>query len=190
MFSGHVDEHGNQQRIMKKIAQGFTLIELMIVALIVAILVAIAVPSYQGYIVRANRSHAQAAVLRAAQWMERAATAQGVYPTQLAPGLEFVEGGAYTVCLVGGELADGVTLPAPHPQCAAVGATEMTATVSNPPMKTVTASDAAFALVAYRNASGANASDKCGDFAVDNVGVRGLIGQDKSITAITTCWGK
>ena len=66
---------------MRNLQQGFTLIEVMVVVAIVGILSAIAYPSYTEYIARGHRAEARANLLQAAQWMERAATANGTYPT-------------------------------------------------------------------------------------------------------------
>jgi type IV pilus assembly protein PilE len=67
--------------------RGFTLIEVMIVVAILSILTAIALPSYNEYIRRGHRADARAGLLQAAQYLERAATASGVYPTALPANL-------------------------------------------------------------------------------------------------------
>ena len=81
--------------------RGFTLIEVMIVVAIVAILSAIALPSYQEYIRRGHRAEARAALLQAAQWLERAATATGTYPltASFPTTLTTMQSGRYTVAV-------------------------------------------------------------------------------------------
>ena len=73
---------------MKHKNQGFTLIELMIVVAIIGILSAIAYPSYQAYIRRGARADARAGLMAAQQWLERAVTATGTYPTTLPATLQ------------------------------------------------------------------------------------------------------
>lgn len=78
---------------------GFTLIEVMIVVAIIGILSSIAYPSYTEYVRKGHRASAKAALLQAAQWMERAATATGTYPVtaNFPANLKTVEGDRYTI---------------------------------------------------------------------------------------------
>ncbi len=64
--------------------KGMTLIELMIVVAIIGIISAIAYPSYQSYVQKTRRTAAQGKMLELAQWMERAYTTNGSYPTAIA----------------------------------------------------------------------------------------------------------
>jgi type IV pilus assembly protein PilE len=58
---------------------GFTLIELMIAVVIIGILASIAYPSYQQYVLKANRADAKAILMESAQFMERYFTTNNTY---------------------------------------------------------------------------------------------------------------
>jgi type IV pilus assembly protein PilE len=58
---------------------GFTLVELLIAVVVVAILAAIAIPSYSAYVIRGQRAAAKAALVQAAQYLERNYTTNGCY---------------------------------------------------------------------------------------------------------------
>ena len=80
--------------------KGFTLVELLVVISIIGILSAIAYPSYAEHVRRGYRSEARSAMLQAAQWLERAATATGSYPTAALPGgMATVPSGRYGIVL-------------------------------------------------------------------------------------------
>src|SRR5450755_3375355 len=72
---------------MKKVQQGFTLIELMIVVAIIGILAAIAIPAYQNYTVRAQVS--EGLTLAAAA---KAAVSESFSNTGQAPATRLVAG--------------------------------------------------------------------------------------------------
>ncbi len=78
---------------MKKVQQGFTLIELMIVVAIIGILAAVAIPAYQDYIGRAQASEAVHLLGALKTPIEEYVSQEGAFPdsTTLA-GLGTVKG--------------------------------------------------------------------------------------------------
>ncbi len=71
---------------MKRVQQGFTLIELMIVVAIVGILAAIALPAYQDYTVRAKVSEGLARLAEAKTSVAEFYSAKGTFPATASAG--------------------------------------------------------------------------------------------------------
>ena len=69
---------------MKRLQQGFTLIELMIVVAIVGILAAIALPAYQDYVVRSKMSEAIAAIAACKTSVSEYASSHTTFPPDVA----------------------------------------------------------------------------------------------------------
>ena len=68
---------------MKRVQQGFTLIELMIVVAIVGILAAIALPAYQDYIVRSKMSEGVAAIAACKTSVSEYASTKQAWPADV-----------------------------------------------------------------------------------------------------------
>lgn len=105
----------------RQVLQGMTLIELLVVLLIIGIVSALALPMYREQVQRSHRAHARAALVRMAQWMERAATAQGTYPrsdtqpSEIPDAVLSVEGERYTLSAMSSTGSTFILTASPSP---------------------------------------------------------------------------
>lgn len=143
---------------MKNTLRGFTLIELMIAVAVVGILAAIAYPSFTEQVRKSRRADAKAALVSAAQTMERFYTENNSYAAATA-----------------GDVA-GSTIPDHAPTDRAHA--QRTYDIALNPAPTATG----FTITATR--AGVQASDStCGDYTITNTGVKSV-----SIGTVANCW--
>lgn len=125
---------------------GFTLIELMITVAIVAIIAAVALPSYQGYVVRTQRSAASSCLNEMAAFMER------VYATNLQY-----------------DQNNGTATALPAVQCRTDNAARYALSLSAATARTFTVSAVPQGAQATRDAA-------CGTLTLDQAGTKGVSG--------------
>lgn len=150
--------------------RGFTLIELMITVAIVGILSAIAVPSYNKYVLRANRANAKTALLSIAQRLEQNYTLTGRYDQNqagVAINNAMITTWGMDQVPLGGVARYTLTFAAGQPA------------LGPPPT---------FVLIA--TPVNAQATDTCGNLQIDNRNLKGANGQGNRNQITIDCWDK
>jgi len=150
----------------RRLATGFTLIELMITVAIIAIIAAVAYPAYTDQLAKGRRAEARTALLDGAQWMERF----------------YSENFRYNQNTAG--VAVGTLFAAQYPGVPASGGRTYNLGFENLAAGT-------YRLVATR--TGTMASDRCGDFVITHTGAKGVKNFDSSrfaneAAAVQACW--
>ena len=148
--------------------RGFTLMELMIVVAIVGIVASIAIPSYQESVRKSRRAAARAQLLEVAQYMQRFYSQNDSFAA--TPG--------GTAVTIPGDLAR-------VPRTTASGAQSYTISFAAPASGASNPSIASFRIQAVRRAGSPVAGDKCGDFTLENTGVRNVVNATETAA---NCW--
>ena len=144
-------------------ARGFTLIELMVTVAVIGILAGIAYPSYLGYVQRANRADAKAALLENAQFLER----------------NFTEVNKYHQDATGAAIGLPVTASPRE-----TGATALYSIALDTSSASAT-SATTYRLLATPVSGRSMAGDACGTFTLNHLGQKGVSGASLSAAE---CW--
>ena len=153
-------------------AHGFTLIEMMIVVAIIGILAAIAYPAYIEQVAKGRRAQAKAQLVAGQLWMERF----------------YSENYRYDQNSAGTAATDASQFPARFSTAPAAG--------DGTPVYDIglsTPGRDSYIITATRR-SGSMASDKCGNFTIDNLGRKSIAAGTYASSygslanAITACW--
>lgn len=146
--------------------KAFTLVELMVTVAIAGILAAIAIPSYQGSVMKSRRADAQGALAGLANAMERHFTQANTYCDS---------GGADGANSCGAAGTNDTGSPSIYPaQSPASGSAAYNLTISAVTATTYTLS---------ATPTGAQANDKCGTLTLTHTGVK-----DVSSASVEECW--
>lgn len=138
------------------------MIELIVVMVIIGILAAIAIPSYVAYIQRSNRSDARAQMLLLTQWMERFRNENSAYD---APA----NSGNPPAIPAGLQCSPAI----PNPGC-------LNYTIA------IAATAGTYILTAAPVLGGPMATDECGTFSLNHLGVRAISGTG----TMALCWNR
>ncbi|MDE2316454.1 MAG: prepilin-type N-terminal cleavage/methylation domain-containing protein [Xanthomonadaceae bacterium] len=154
---------------------GFSLLELMIVVAIIAVLAAIAIPSYESYVVKTNRSAAEGCLSQYASYMERFYTTNLRYDETPA--------------------ASGTAAGTPNPVIGTTGATSGAPTLvldcagtaqtgNNYEYSVPTPSATSYVIKAIPINAQLTRDTQCGTLSLDQIGTR-----SSSSGTVAQCWG-